>query len=121
MAGVTNVAFRTLCRELEQSRAGTVSGLYVCEMITSRGIVERNPKTFDMLTFAPGERIRSVQLYGVDPQVMARGASIVCEELGVQHIDVNLGCPVPKVTVSEPGRALCHQAGLGSRPGIAGI
>ena len=99
MAGITNPAYRQLC--LEQG-----AGLYVCEMITSRGIVERNPKTFDMLTFAPGERIRSVQLYGVDPEVVARGAAIVCEELGVHHIDLNLGCPVPKVTRKGGGGAL---------------
>jgi nifR3 family TIM-barrel protein len=99
MAGITNPAYRQLC--LEQG-----AGLYVCEMITSRGIVERNPKTFDMLTFAPGERIRSVQLYGVDPEVVARGATIVCEELGVHHIDLNLGCPVPKVTRKGGGGAL---------------
>ena len=65
MAGITNPAYRQLC--LEQG-----AGLYVCEMITSRGIVERNPKTFDMLAFAPGETVRSVQLYGVDPEVLAR-------------------------------------------------
>ncbi len=99
MAGITNPAYRQLC--LEQG-----AGLYVCEMITSRGIVERNPKTFDMLAFAPGEEIRSVQLYGVDPDIVARGAAIVCEELGVKHIDLNLGCPVPKVTRKGGGGVL---------------
>ena len=99
MAGITNPAYRQLC--LEQG-----AGLYVCEMITSRGIVERNPKTFDMLAFAPGETVRSVQLYGVDPEVMARGTRIVCEELGVHHIDLNLGCPVPKVTRKGGGGVL---------------
>ena len=51
---------------------GTVAGLYVCEMITSRGLVERDRKTLSMLQFDPGERVRSVQLYGVDPVIMAR-------------------------------------------------
>ncbi|MBV8347408.1 MAG: tRNA-dihydrouridine synthase, partial [Mycolicibacterium sp.] len=50
MAGVTNVAFRMLCRELERERAGTVSGLYVCEMVTARAFVERHPVTMHMTT-----------------------------------------------------------------------
>ena len=99
MAGITNPAYRQLC--LEQG-----AGLYVCEMITSRGIVERIPKTFSMLQFAPGETIRSVQLYGVDADIMARAAHILCEDLGVHHIDLNLGCPVPKVTRRGGGGAL---------------
>ena len=99
MAGITNPAYRQLC--LEQG-----AGLYVCEMITSRGIVEKNPKTFDMLKFAPGETIRSVQVYGVDADVMAKAAHILCEDLGVHHIDINMGCPVPKVTRRGGGGAL---------------
>ena len=99
MAGITNAAFRQLCREQG-------AGLYVCEMITSRGIVERIPKTFDMLRFDPGETVRSVQLYGVDPVVMARAAEILCEEFGVGHIDLNFGCPVPKVTRRGGGGVL---------------
>ena len=62
MAGVTNVAFRTLCRELEQELAGTVSGLYVCEMVTARALVERHPTTMHMTTFSPTESPRSLQL-----------------------------------------------------------
>jgi len=99
MAGITNPAYRQLC--LEQG-----AGLYVCEMITSRGIVERIPKTFGMLQFAPGETVRSVQLYGVDADIMARAAHILCDEFGVHHIDLNLGCPVPKVTRRGGGGAL---------------
>lgn len=99
MAGITNPAFRQLC--LEQG-----AGLYVCEMITSRGIVERIPRTADMLRFAPGETVRSVQLYGVDADVMARAATILCTEFGVHHIDLNFGCPVPKVTRRGGGGVL---------------
>ncbi|MDQ7991919.1 MAG: tRNA dihydrouridine synthase DusB [Propionicimonas sp.] len=99
MAGITNAAYRQLCREQG-------AGLYVCEMITSRGIVERIPKTFDMLRFDPGETVRSVQLYGVDADVMARAAVILCEEFGVGHIDLNFGCPVPKVTRRGGGGVL---------------
>ena len=99
MAGVTNAAFRTLCREQG-------AGLYVCEMITSRGLVERDQTTLDMLVFDPGERVRSVQLYGVDPAYMARAAQILCEDYAVAHIDLNFGCPVPKVTRKGGGAAL---------------
>src|SRR6476619_2517655 len=91
MAGVTNAAFRSLCREQG-------AGLYVCEMITSRGLVERDEVTQAMLVFDPNESVRSVQLYGVDPSYMARAATILCDEYGVSHIDLNFGCPVPKVT-----------------------
>jgi nifR3 family TIM-barrel protein len=99
MAGITNAAFRQLCREQGAC-------LYVCEMITSRGIVERIPKTFDMLRFDPGETVRSVQLYGVDPDVMARATEILCTEFGVRHVDLNFGCPVPKVTRRGGGGVL---------------
>ena len=75
MAGVTNVAFRTLCREQEIEKTGTVSGLYVCEMITARALVERNEKTLHMTTFAPDENPRSMQLYTTDPEYTYRAAS----------------------------------------------
>ncbi|MFX4272797.1 tRNA dihydrouridine synthase DusB [Propionibacteriaceae bacterium Y1700] len=110
MAGITNAAYRQLCRE--QAELGAVdlsagpAGLFVCEMITSRGIIERDHKTMSMLQFDPGEQVRSVQLYGVDPAIMARGASILCEEFGVNHIDLNFGCPVPKVTRKGGGAVL---------------
>jgi len=99
MAGVTNAAFRTLCREQG-------AGLYVCEMITSRGIVERDPKSLAMLTFGADEATRSVQLYGVDPATVAAAVTILTEEHGVAHVDLNFGCPVPKVTRRGGGAAL---------------
>ena len=67
MAGVTNMPFRVLCREIEQELTGTTSGLYVCEMITARAMVERNEKTLRMISFADVEQPRSMQLYTVDP------------------------------------------------------
>jgi nifR3 family TIM-barrel protein len=110
MAGITNAAYRQLCREQAEAvsppGSGVASGLYVCEMITARGVVERNPKTFDMLRFGAGEQTRSVQLYGVDPGVMAQAGEILCAEFGVNHIDLNFGCPVPKVTRRGGGGAL---------------
>ncbi len=99
MAGVTNAAYRTLCREQG-------AGLYVCEMITSRGLVEGDETTLSMLVFDPEETVRSVQLYGVDPDTMARATQILCGDHGVQHIDLNFGCPVPKVTRKGGGAVL---------------
>jgi nifR3 family TIM-barrel protein len=120
MAGITNAAFRQLCREQgaasravelrssERSEQSS-SGLYVSEMITSRGIVERDAKTLSMLRFDPGEQIRSVQLYGVDPLIMAQAAEILCADYGVRHLDLNFGCPVPKVTRKGGGAALPYK------------
>lgn len=99
MAGITNVAFRRLCRE----QGG---GLYVCEMITTRALVERNPKTLRMIAFDAGERPRSLQLYGVDPEVTAAAVRMVVERDLADHIDLNFGCPVPKVTRKGGGAAL---------------
>ncbi|MEE6136872.1 tRNA dihydrouridine synthase DusB [Mycobacterium sp. 050128] len=106
MAGVTNVAFRTLCRELEQSKVGTVSGLYVCEMVTARALVERHPVTMHMTTFAADESPRSLQLYTVDPATTYAAAKMIADEGLADHIDMNFGCPVPKVTKRGGGAAL---------------
>jgi nifR3 family TIM-barrel protein len=106
MAGVTNVAFRALCRELEQSRAGTVSGLFVCEMVTARALVERHPATLHMTTFAPDESPRSLQLYTVDPDTTYAAVRMIADEGLADHVDMNFGCPVPKVTRRGGGAAL---------------
>lgn len=105
MAGVTNVAFRRLCAEQG-------AGLYVCEMITSRGLVEGDRVSLSMLTFAEGEQVRSVQLYGIDPDTVARAVEILCADHGVDHVDLNFGCPVPKVTRKGGGSALPWKATL---------
>ncbi|MEZ0363169.1 tRNA dihydrouridine synthase DusB [Mycobacterium sp. pUA109] len=112
MAGVTNVAFRTLCRELEQARAGTVSGLYVCEMVTARALVERHPATLHMTTFAPEESPRSLQLYTVDPDTTYAAAKMIADEGLADHLDMNFGCPVPKVTRRGGGAALPYKRRL---------
>lgn len=108
MAGVTTAAYRQLCREqAELGAAGArPAGLFVCEMITSRAVVERVPRTLAMVTFDTGDPVRSVQLYGVDPQTMAGAVRILCGELGVTHVDLNFGCPVPKVTRRGGGGVL---------------
>ena len=105
MAGITDAAYRRLCREQG-------AGLYVCEMITSRGIVERDATTLAMLVFDESEDVRSVQLYGTDPVYVGKAAEILCAEHGVAHIDLNFGCPVPKVTRKGGGGALPWRRGL---------
>lgn len=105
MAGVTNVAFRQLCAEQG-------SGIYTCEMITSRGLVEGDKTSLSMVRFADSERYRSVQLYGVDPKVMGQAARMLCAEYGVDHIDLNFGCPVPKITRKGGGAALPWKSNL---------
>ncbi|MER7418684.1 tRNA dihydrouridine synthase DusB [Micromonospora peucetia] len=99
MAGITNVGFRQLCRE----QGG---GIYVCEMITTIALVERNPKTLRMIAFGDDERPRSLQLYGTDPEITAAAVRIVVERNLADHIDLNFGCPVPKVTRKGGGSAL---------------
>ncbi|MCK0172622.1 tRNA dihydrouridine synthase DusB [Mycolicibacterium sp. F2034L] len=112
MAGVTNVAFRTLCREQELARTGTISGLYVCEMVTARALVERHPVTLHMTTFAPDESPRSLQLYTVDPNTTYAAAKMIADEGMADHIDMNFGCPVPKVTKRGGGAALPYKRRL---------
>ena len=112
MAGVTNVAFRSLCREQEVQRTGTVSGLYVCEMVTARALVERNEKTMKMTTFAPDEDPRSLQLYTVDPEYTYKAAKMIVDENLADHIDMNFGCPVPKITRRGGGSALPYKRRL---------
>jgi nifR3 family TIM-barrel protein len=112
MAGVTNVAFRTLCRELERSKVGTISGLYVCEMVTARALVERNPVTMHMTTFARDESPRSLQLYAVDPATTYAAAKMIVDDDLADHIDMNFGCPVPKVTKRGGGAALPYKRRL---------
>ncbi|MCW2795282.1 tRNA dihydrouridine synthase DusB [Nocardioides sp.] len=105
MAGITNAAYRRLCAEQG-------AGLYVCEMITSRGLVERDETTLNMLVFDDLETVRSVQLYGTDPVYVGKATEILCAEYGVAHIDLNFGCPVPKVTRKGGGGALPWKRGL---------
>jgi nifR3 family TIM-barrel protein len=105
MAGITNAAFRKLCREHG-------AGLYVSEMISARALVEDNSNTTHMLIFGEDETIRSVQLYGVDPPVMYEAARRLVDEWGVHHIDLNFGCPVAKVTRKGGGAALPLHTGL---------
>ncbi len=99
MAGITNTAFRRLCREYG-------AGLYVSEMITTRALVERNATTMRLITHHESETPRSIQLYGVDPATTEAAVRLLVDEDRADHIDLNFGCPVPKVTRKGGGAAL---------------
>lgn len=100
MAGVTNWPFRVICESYGPD------GLYVAEMITARALVANNPKALRLCRFAPTEKVRSLQLYGVDPIIMEQAARIVVDNNMADHVDLNFGCPVPKVTRRGGGSAL---------------
>jgi nifR3 family TIM-barrel protein len=99
MAGVTNAAFRRLCRE-------SGAGLYVAEMVTSRALVERGEESMRIISHEPDERPRSVQVYGVDPATVGAAVRLIASEDRADHVDLNFGCPVPKVTRKGGGAVL---------------
>ncbi|WP_434618563.1 tRNA dihydrouridine synthase DusB [Arthrobacter sp. A5] len=105
MAGITNTAFRRLCREYG-------GGLYVSEMVTSRALVERTPESLRIIKHDDDEKVRSVQLYGVDPATVGKAVRMLVEEDRADHIDLNFGCPVAKVTRKGGGAALPWKTAL---------
>ena len=108
MAGVTNAVFRGLCRRFGD-------GLFVSEMTSARGLVERDERSFRFVRWPDDDSHRSVQLYGVDPRTMGDAVRIVVDELGAEHVDLNFGCPVPKVTRKGGGAAVpAHPVLFGS-------
>ncbi len=105
MAGITNTAFRRLCREYG-------AGLYVSEMITSRALVERTPASLRLIKHHESETPRSIQLYGVEPKTVSEAVRFLVDEDLADHIDLNFGCPVPKVTRKGGGSALPWKSDL---------
>ncbi len=100
MAGVTNRAFRRLCREFG------AGGLYVNEMILARALTEGDEGTVRMLRFDADEHPRSAQLYSTAPGTTAEAVRRLIHDHGVEHVDLNFGCPMPKVTRKGGGAAL---------------
>ena len=105
MAGITNAAFRRLCREQG-------AGLFVSEMVTARALIERREDTFRLIKPGVGEKPRSIQLYAVDPIVLGKAVDLLGSEDLADHIDLNFGCPVPKVTRRGGGAALPYKRRL---------
>ena len=99
MAGVTNYPFRAVCREFG-------AGLYVSEMINARPLVDGSDKTLKLADFGPEESPRSLQLYGTDPHYVSEAVKRLVGEGRIDHLDMNFGCPVPKVTRKGGGAAI---------------
>lgn len=105
MAGVTNAPYRRLCREFG-------GGLYVSEMISARAICEGSEKTMRLASFDEDESPRSLQLAAVDPHHAGRAVEMLVDEGRVDHIDMNFGCPVRKITRNGGGAALPYKRRL---------
>ena len=99
MAGVTNAAYRSLCRSYG-------AGLYVSEMVSARALLEVNETTSRRASFGADETVRSIQLYATNPAIVAAAVRKLVDEDGVDHVDLNVGCPSPKVTRRGGGSAL---------------
>jgi len=99
MAGVTNYPFRAVCRDFG-------AGLYVSEMINARPLVDGRDKTIKLADFGPDESPRSLQLYGTDPYYVSEAVKRLVGEGRIDHLDMNFGCPVPKVTRKGGGSAI---------------
>ena len=99
MAGVTDWPFRSLC-------LGFGAGLYVNQMITARALVYESELTWKLAEFGPDEPVKSIQLYGTDPEYVAKSIHLLRERLDIDHLDMNFGCPAPKVTRNGGGAAI---------------
>src|SRR5699024_316482 len=115
MAGITNMAFRLLCREFGALHSEDDGGLYVSEMVTTRALVEDHRESWRLVTMGAQETPRSVQLYGVDPATVRRAVEMIRERDLADHIDLNFGCPVPKVTRRGGGGVLPWKTELFTR------
>jgi nifR3 family TIM-barrel protein len=104
MAGMTDTAFRRLVKR----RGGC--GLVVSEMVSSEGLVRGIDRTLEYAEYTEEERPVSIQVFGGDPEKMARAAQIV-EEMGADIVDVNMGCPVPKIAKHNAGCSLMREPG----------
>ena len=108
MAGVTDLAFRRICREHG-------AALTVTEMVSTKALCYQDKKTPRLLELAPDEHPAAAQIFGHDPETMAEGAKIALEKSGCDIIDINMGCPAPKIAGNGDGSALMRSLPLASR------
>ena len=116
MAGVTDRAFRRLCRQFadeglpqdaaDSARLVAAGGLFVNEMVTARALLEGNEASWHMVEPDEDDPVRSLQLYGTDPETLGLATGMLVERGLADHIDLNFGCPVPKVTRKGGGAAI---------------
>ena len=107
MAGVTDWAFRTVCAELG-------AGITVTEMVSSRALVYKDKKSAALLRKNEGS-VCGAQIFGNDPDIMAQGAQLALEISGCDFIDINMGCPMPKIANSGDGCGLMRTPELAGR------
>jgi tRNA-dihydrouridine synthase B len=108
MAGVTDLAFRAMCREMG-------AGLTYTEMISAKALVYQDSKTRSLLLVAPDEHPVGVQIFGSEPECMAAAAKLALEYSGADFVDINMGCPVGKVVKNGDGSALMRDPALAGR------
>ncbi|MCT7752669.1 MAG: tRNA dihydrouridine synthase DusB [Lactobacillus iners] len=96
MAGISNAAFRMVCKQFG-------AGLVVCEMISDHGIIYRNKKTLEMMKIDPNEHPMSLQIFGGSEETLVEAARYVDDNTHADIININMGCPVPKVTKTDSG------------------
>lgn len=102
MADVSDASYRSICADCGADFAYT-------ELISSEALVRDNKKTFDMMVRAPNEKAYAVQIFGSDPETMANAARVVLEKTSCELLDINCGCPVPKVTKTGAGSVLTRE------------
>ena len=108
MAGVTDLGFRTICRELG-------AGYTITEMVSAKALCYQDKKSIPLLKLGEGERPAAAQIFGSDPACMEEAAGIAGEVSGADIIDINMGCPVPKVANSGDGSGLMRTPDLAVR------
>lgn len=108
MAGVTDFAFRRVCRELG-------AALTVTEMVSARALVYRDEKTKTLLYIPPEEHPCAVQIFGHEPGIMAEAAQLALELSGADILDINMGCPVGKIVKAGDGSALMQNPELAGK------
>ena len=114
MAGVSDLAYRTVCREL--------SGCYtITEMVSAKALCYGDKKTPSLLKLGEGEHPCAAQIFGSDEAAMERGAALALEKSGADILDINMGCPVPKVVNSGDGSALMRNPEQAARIAAAVI
>jgi tRNA-dihydrouridine synthase B len=101
MAAITDCAFRSFMREMG-------AGIVVTELVSSYGILYASGRTFEIMRFTESQRPVGIQIFGEDADIMAKAAQI-CEEKGADFVDINLGCPVPKVVKKGAGAAMLRE------------
>jgi tRNA-dihydrouridine synthase B len=105
MAGITDYSFRIICKEQG-------AGVVYSEFVSAHGVVRGNEKSLDLIQFTEGERPIGIQIFGEDPEIMQHAARKIVDDFKPDILDINFGCPVPKITKKGAGSAALKDLGL---------